>query len=161
MGKTSLLTCFLDSTFSPFHIPTVGIDFRVSNKTLFWDAGGSFETIHTSHYLPAGDVVVIVFDVTRPETFDHAKNLWLEKSLTGGKKEAIIVLVGNKCDDGRRCVPFNLASDLASMHTIDYLDVSAKTDLNVDLLFSSLMATRRQTVAIKKIKRDERHCTLF
>jgi GTPase SAR1 family protein len=40
---------------------------------------------------------LIVFDLTRRETFKHAKN-WLEEIREHGTATVSVMLVGNKCD---------------------------------------------------------------
>ncbi len=91
--------------------------------------------------------VVLVFDVTQPQSLEAAR-LWLEyiSSWQGSRRDFAVVLAGNKVD----CHP-NLTSEtiqtFCTKHQIsDYYPCSAKSGKNVQVVFRSLCSAiqRRQ-----------------
>lgn len=76
-------------------------------------------------------------------------------------EEIAVILVGNKSDlSDKRQVSFEEASVLAGKYSIDYIEVSAKTGLNIEFMFEILC---KQMVKIaenssiaKKTKRQSR-----
>lgn len=73
-------------------------------KVTIWDTAGQerFRTLTSSYYRGAQGII-LVYDVTRKETFDSL-NMWLqevEQFSMGGGKEVVKLLVGNKVDQPR------------------------------------------------------------
>ena len=107
VGKTSLVRSFLDSKdgFLEGYKPTMGVDigrkiFTIdSQRVIFqiWDLSGqpTFKSIRPQFY-KRSDGGILVFDVTRKDSFDHLIN-WLEELLEQ-TRQIPIVLVGNKID---------------------------------------------------------------
>ena len=72
--------------FNETHLATIGVDFRfrtleIGNKIVklqIWDTAGQerFRTI-TSAYYKGADAVIMVYDVTRQESFDEVDSFWL------------------------------------------------------------------------------------
>merc|ERR1711874_641300 len=106
-GKSSLLLRFADDTFTENYITTIGVDFRfktipVDNKSVklqIWDTAGQerFRTI-TSAYYRGADGIVLVFDVTDRESFDHVDD-WLTEVNRYVNDSTMMLLLGNKCDN--------------------------------------------------------------
>jgi Ras-related protein Rab-1A len=73
---------FADDNFTDSYISTIGVDFRfrtvtIDKKTVklqIWDTAGQerFRTI-TSAYYRGADGIIMVYDVTSPESFDHVE----------------------------------------------------------------------------------------
>ena len=64
---------------------------------------------------------------------------WIEDLREFGDKDTTIIIAGNKSDmDEERNITFEEASELAKKFKIDYVEVSAKTGLNVKILFELL-----------------------
>lgn len=78
VGKSALITRFVDDKFKDDLLATIGVDFRfrtlsVSNRRVklqIWDTAGqeSFRTIISAYYKGA-DAIIIVYDLTEPTTF--------------------------------------------------------------------------------------------
>jgi len=108
VGKTCLLRRFSDEPFVDFHMATIGVDFAVKNVTIdgkktklqIWDTAGQ-EKIHTitTPYYPGADAILLVFDVTNPESFEHCER-WLNEIRDNqyGGESANVLLVANKID---------------------------------------------------------------
>uniref|UniRef100_A0A1I8BTN2 Ras-related protein Rab-35 n=1 Tax=Meloidogyne hapla TaxID=6305 RepID=A0A1I8BTN2_MELHA len=111
VGKSSLLLRFSDNTFSANYITTIGVDFKIRTITVkgykvklqIWDTAGQerFRTI-TSTYYRGTHGVVVVYDVTTPDSFANVKR-WLHEIETNCENVQRI-LVGNKLDEPTRRV---------------------------------------------------------
>jgi len=82
VGKSCLLLRFADDTYTESHISTIGVDFKIrtiqlEGKTIklqIWDTAGQerFRTITSSYYRGAHGIIV-VYDTTDSETFEHVR----------------------------------------------------------------------------------------
>ena len=96
-----------------------------------------------------GDGFLFVFDLTNRETFesvrDHRDNVLRVKS---DDPKLPMILVGNKSDlSAVRKVSYQEASSLAQSWNIPYLETSAKTQENVDKVFSEIFLKIKQIKA--------------
>jgi len=106
VGKSCLLLRFADDAFTESYISTIGVDFRfrtvkIDKKTVklqIWDTAGQerFRTI-TSAYYRGADGIIMVYDVTSVESFDHV-NDWLNEVNRYASEGTCKLLVGNKND---------------------------------------------------------------
>ncbi|XP_032145756.1 ras-related protein Rab-18-like isoform X2 [Sapajus apella] len=107
VGKSSLLLRFTDDTFDPELAATIGVDFKVKTisvdgnkaKLAIWDTAGQerFRALTPSYYRGAQGVI-LVYDVTRRDTFVKLDN-WLNELETYCTRNDIVnMLVGNKID---------------------------------------------------------------
>merc|ERR1712137_1332162 len=115
VGKSCLLLQFTDKRFQPVHDLTIGVEFgaRMINiedkqiKLQIWDTAGqeSFRSITRSYYRGAAGAL-LVYDITRRETFSHLSS-WLEDARKHSNKDMTIMLIGNKSDlDQKRQVSY-------------------------------------------------------
>lgn len=148
-GKSSLLTRFVDDTFSPSFVSTVGIDFKVRSialnsggrvKLQIWDTAGQerFRSITKAFYRGAMGVF-LVFDVTDKESFDGLP-IWLEEVNRNGVDENVPrILIANKSDlVGKRVVGEAEAKVFASQNGYMYAETSASSGKNVQDVFMSM-----------------------
>jgi Ras-related protein Rab-2A len=144
VGKSCLLLQFADRRFRPDHDLTIGVEFgsrlvSVDGKDIklqIWDTAGqeSFRSITRSYYRGASGAI-LVYDVTRRESFTHLTS-WLSDASEFGNPDMSVMLVGNKCDlDSRRTVSTEEGIKFAKDHNLLFLEVSAKTGHNVDSTF--------------------------
>jgi len=106
VGKTNLLSRYLKNEFYFDSKTTVGVEFGakrmeiegVKIKAQIWDTAGQerFRSITNAYYKGAKGAL-LVYDVTRRDTFDNI-NKWVPELKASGDKEVTIILVGNKCD---------------------------------------------------------------
>ena len=75
----------------------VGIDER-QIKLQIWDTAGqeSFRSITRSYYRGAAGAL-LVYDITRRETFNHLTR-WLEEARHNANSDMVVMLIGNKSD---------------------------------------------------------------
>merc|ERR1711904_176020 len=144
VGKSCLLLQFTDKRFQPVHDLTIGVEFgaRMVNveqkqiKLQIWDTAGqeSFRSITRSYYRGAAGAL-LVYDITRRETFRHLTS-WLEESRQHASPNMTIMLIGNKCDDEeKRAVTYEEGESFAKQHGLLFLETSAKTAHNVEDAF--------------------------
>merc|ERR1712228_750678 len=147
VGKSCLLLRFADDKYSNSYVSTIGVDFKIKTfdldnkvvKLQIWDTAGQerFKAITTSFYRGAHGIVV-VYDVTSRSTFKNIKS-WLYEIDRYAVANVCKVIIGNKCDMNQdRQVSFEEAKEFADFLDIDYVECSAKDNLNVQDTFHSL-----------------------
>ena len=103
---------------------------------MIYDTAGHerFRTITTSYYRGA-HAIVIVFDVTERQSFEHVEK-WLGEINKFAKENVLIFLVGNKIDlNDKRVVTFEEAKGISERYKIQYFETSAKNNTNVEQMF--------------------------
>ncbi|KAL0557243.1 hypothetical protein IC582_005767 [Cucumis melo] len=148
VGKSSILLSYI-SNFVHDLSPTIGVDFKIKMVTVggkrlkltIWDTAGQerFGTLTSSYYRGAHGII-LVYDVTRRETFTNLINIWAkEVELYLTNRECIKILVGNKVDRGsERAVTTEEGMEIAKEHKSLFLECSARTRENVDRCFREL-----------------------
>ncbi|KAK6933460.1 Small GTPase [Dillenia turbinata] len=150
VGKSSLLLSFISNSRLHDLSPTIGVDFKIKLlyvggkrlKLTIWDTAGQerFGALISSYYRGAHGIV-LVYDVTRRETFTNLSEIWAkEVELYSTNRDCIKVLVGNKVDkDSQRAVSREEGIALAREHKCSFLECSAKTRENVHQCFKELI----------------------
>jgi Ras-related protein Rab-2A len=144
VGKSCLLLQFTDHKFRYEHQLTIGVEFGgktldIKNRKIkiqIWDTAGqeAFQAITRTYYKGAIGAL-LVYDITRRETFNHIES-WLNEVKTHGSKDVVCVLVGNKKDlEESRKVTFEEGQSLAKINGLLFLETSAKTAENVNEVF--------------------------
>jgi Ras-related protein Rab-1A len=175
VGKTSILSRFVDDKYTNEYRCNVGVEFKV--KSLFldestgadlqiWDTCGEerFRTV-TRQYYRDSNGVILIFDLTNRNSFDKLES-WLQDINNYGPKDTNILLIGNKTDlADERVVSFSDANNFSIKNNLQYIEVSAKTGNNVALLFENLTKVmvrkevESQKSRPKKPKIDKSHVT--
>ncbi|CAB9500135.1 Ras-related protein Rab [Seminavis robusta] len=149
VGKSSMLLRFTDDSFDEHIQSTIGVDFKVKHmdvsgkriKLTIWDTAGQerFRTLTSSYYRGAHGVV-LVYDVTRTDSFENLEQ-WLKEvqlySPNGGEN-VVKLLVGNKIDL-ERTVPREQAEAWARSQGMLFLEASAKTKLGIRQVFMEVV----------------------
>ena len=94
----------------------------------------------TSSYYRGAHGVVLVYDVTRMDSFENLEQ-WLKEveMYSPGNGESVVkLLVGNKCDLERK-VPKEQADDWARSQGMLFLEASAKTRLGIRQVFMEVV----------------------
>ncbi|XP_001489548.2 ras-related protein Rab-38 [Equus caballus] len=148
VGKTSIIKRYVHQNFSSHYRATIGVDFAL--KVLQWDpetvvrlqlwdiAGQERFGNMTRVYYREAMGAFIVFDVTRPATFEAVtkwkNDLDSKLSLPNGKPVSV-VLLANKCDQGKDVLMNNgLKMDqFCKEHGfVGWFETSAKENINID-----------------------------
>ncbi|KAI7904689.1 GTP-binding protein [Cokeromyces recurvatus] len=144
VGKSCILLQFTDKRFMPAHDLTIGVGFgtrfiKVNDQQIklqIWDTAGqeSFRSITRSYYRGAAGAL-LVYDITRRETFEHL-TVWLEDVRQHANPNTVIMLIGNKCDlESNRQVSTEEAAKFAEENGLYFLETSAKSAENVEEAF--------------------------
>ncbi|KRT82387.1 ADP ribosylation factor [Oryctes borbonicus] len=144
VGKSCLLLQFTDKRFQPVHDLTIGVEFGARMITIdgkqiklqIWDTAGqeAFRSITRSYYRGAAGAL-LVYDITRRETFNHLTT-WLDDARQHSNSNMVIMLIGNKSDlESRREVKKEEGEAFAREHGLVFMETSAKTAANVEEAF--------------------------
>ncbi|KAG1179846.1 hypothetical protein G6F70_002141 [Rhizopus microsporus] len=142
--KKKIENKFTDKRFMPAHDLTIGVGFGTrfitvndqQTKLQIWDTAGqeSFRSITRSYYRGAAGAL-LVYDITRRETFEHL-SVWLEDVRQHANPNTVIMLIGNKSDlESKRQVPREEAERFAQENGLFFLETSAKTANNIEEAF--------------------------
>ncbi|KAM0925537.1 hypothetical protein ACQ4PT_004179 [Festuca glaucescens] len=145
VGKTCLQLQFTDKTFQTVYEVTNDIEFgtrtiTVDNKPIrlqIWDTAGKgvCKPVIRQYYSRVA-CIILVYDITRRETFDHIA-IWLEEARTESRADVVLVLIGNKCDlSNVRTVSYEEGQNFAGKHNLLFMEASAKTAENVEEAFT-------------------------
>ena len=146
VGKSCIILRYIENNFSTNLMNSIGVDFKLKNieldnkkiKLQIWDTAGQerFRTITTSYYKGA-HAILIVFDITDRESFEHVRN-WMADIDKFAKEGVLRILVGNKCDlETSRQVRKEEGNEIANKYGIKYIETSAKETTNIEDLFIS------------------------
>ncbi|MHA2271542.1 MAG: GTP-binding protein [Candidatus Hodarchaeales archaeon] len=160
VGKTALRERYLGKPFTDDYKMTIGCDIVVKAiddpeigqvNFQIWDLSGqpSFDGVRMAYYSGAAGGV-IVFDITRAETFNNTARWTNHLWRYNGKSKIPLIILGNKIDL-RDSFPDSvqprqgqlLAEELTKISSkanfqVQYLETSALTRYNVDEAFSLL-----------------------
>ena len=140
VGKTAICNSFMNIEFSQDMLSTIGQEkierkYNLKNgkeiKLVIWDTAGQ-ERFHSIAIkaLKSAQGVIIVYDVTKKETFDHVNN-WLE-TIKEEMPEPNLILFGNKIDLENREVSFEDAEKYANKNNLKYFETSAKLNKGIN-----------------------------
>lgn len=147
VGKSNLLLRYSKDEFKIDMRSTIGVEFQskflkidnVNVKAQIWDTAGMerYRSI-TSAYYRGAKGVIIVYDITRRETFECVDR-WLEDFRANSDKDVCIVLVGNKSDlEENRTVSVQEGEEKAREKGLAFFETSAKENCNVSDAFEGL-----------------------
>lgn len=158
VGKTSIRRQYNGLGFRTAHLMTIGTEFSqkeviVQNEKLdfhIWDIASdlNYETLRRQKYLRKTDGAMIVFDLSRYETFFRL-TYWLnELSEANPRSKIPILFVGNKTDlkrdrvipeeDARKFVEKIKEDKSIKTSWVGYVETSAKTAHNIKESFHLL-----------------------
>ncbi|KAL5982266.1 Ras-related protein RABA4a [Asimina triloba] len=93
----------------------------------------------TSAYYRGAVGALLVYDITKRQTFDHIPR-WLEELRSHADKNIVIMLVGNKSDlEDQRAVPSEDAKEFSEKEGLFFLETSALEATNVEGAFMTVL----------------------
>ena len=149
VGKSCFLTRYADKTYQEDYLSTIGMDYKIKNYELengniirlyIWDTAGQdrFRSI-TSNYYKGADGIILIYDITKQETFNNVRN-WITSIKEEAPAKVVLILVGNKVDDEKnRAVQQSEGEKIADEYNLPFLECSAKSDINVTETFDVLI----------------------
>ncbi|EGV93240.1 Ras-related protein Rab-22A [Cricetulus griseus] len=144
VGKSSIVWRFVEDSFDPNINPTIGASFMTKtvqyqnelHKFLIWDTAGQerFRALAPMYYRGSA-AAIIVYDITKEETFSTLKN-WVRELRQHGPPSIVVAIAGNKCDltDVREVMERDAKDYADSIHAI-FVETSAKNAININELF--------------------------
>ncbi|KAJ7546300.1 hypothetical protein O6H91_08G034400 [Diphasiastrum complanatum] len=166
VGKSQLLSRFSRNEFSLESKSTIGVEFQtrtivVDHKTIkaqIWDTAGQerYRAITSAYYRGAVGAMV-VYDITKRQTFDHVPR-WLEELKGHADNNIVIMLVGNKADlDSLRDVSTEEAKEYAEKEELYFIETSALEATNVESAFFTVLTEIYRIVSKKALIANETH----
>ncbi|EGR34115.1 Ras-related protein Rab11c, putative [Ichthyophthirius multifiliis] len=163
VGKSNILSRFTREDFQIDNTSTIGVEFAnrvitAEDKIIqlqIWDTAGqeTFKAV-TQQYFRGAIGAMLIYDISKKSTFQSCEQ-WLQMIKDYGEKHTQILLVGNKCDlINLRAVSLNEACDFAQACGIQYIEVSALEDVNIDTAFTQLVSGFFKN-KINKIKQNK------
>jgi len=159
VGKSSLVLRFVKNTFSENQESTIGAAFltqtiKLAGDTLkfeFWDTAGQerYNSIAPMYYRGA-HAAIVVYDVTKRESFERAKR-WVTELLRNVENDIVISFIGNKIDldessSSMREVEFSEGKEYSEeAGGLLFMECSARTGENVSEAFLSIAKTLPKT----------------
>ncbi|EKE40348.1 Ras-likeGTP-binding protein YPT1, putative [Entamoeba nuttalli P19] len=118
-------------------------NYYVDGKEVFlnvWNYNGKQQkSMMSRSYYEGCNAVIVVFDISDRTTYESVKG-WLKDVGYYAPKDIIKYLVGNKTDlAANRIVSSQEAQDLAKREGFEFIETSAKSNNNVDVLFQDLI----------------------
>ncbi|KZV30110.1 hypothetical protein F511_19653 [Dorcoceras hygrometricum] len=167
VGKSQILSRFARNEFSLDSKATIGVEFQTrtlviqhkSVKAQIWDTAGQERRTElstatnlsllmivnryravTSAYYRGAMGAMLVYDITKRQTFDHIPR-WLEELRAHADKNIVIILIGNKTDlEDQRAVPTEDAKEFAQKEELFFLETSALGATNVEEAFMTVLS---------------------
>ncbi|XP_021572024.1 ras-related protein Rab-18-like isoform X1 [Carlito syrichta] len=154
VGKSSLLLRFTVDTFDPELAATIGVDFKVKTismdgnkvKLAIWNTAGQerLRTL-TPRYYRSAQGVILLYDVTRRDTFVILNNWLNELETYCARNDIVNMLLGNTVDKENREFDRNKGLKFARKHSMFFVEASAKTCDGVQCAFEELVEKIIQT----------------
>jgi len=149
VGKTNLMVRYLAGEFMPDGKPTIGVDFKSTTISAngdfvglqIWDTAGLEQHLSlTSQYYRDADGVVVVFDLTRRNTFDNVR-YWMNEIRKNCDLNTVkIIAIGNKSDlQSNIVITDRDIEDLKKLYRVEYFETSAKDHSGIDDAFMDLI----------------------
>lgn len=158
VGKSNILSRFTRNEFSVESKSTIGVEFATRSieiekkvvKAQIWDTAGQerYRAITSAYYRGAVGAL-LVYDVTKKETFADVEK-WLAELRDHADSKIVIMLTGNKCDlQHLRSVTTQDAEIYAVKEDLLFLETSALNSVNIDAAFQKVLSViheRSQTL---------------
>ncbi len=149
VGKTCIAQRYINNSFQENYISTTAsyLQKTITRNNKYyqldiWDTAGQekFRALGKNFYKDAF-IVILVYDITRNDSFDGLKKVWYPDLLQYGENKPILAVVGNKCDlyEENDIVNEDEARQFAEEINAHFMIVSAKSNINIQNLFSDLI----------------------
>lgn len=135
-------------------------------KLEIWDTAGQerYKALTMKYYQKA-DGIIVAFSVDDIDSF-HLLDSWIDGAKSNSLN-ASLILAGCKCDIDNRLVSKQEAIMFAQKHDIQYIETSAKNNLNISLLFEELTRIIKaregvrpvaQPISLSNKEKEEKGC---
>ena len=159
VGKSNILLRFSRNEFDSGHQATLGIEFankhvihnNVDYLVQIWDTAGqeNFRSV-TRAYYKASAVAMVVYDITKEESFSHIQS-WMKDCKELAPSTVLIALIGNKSDlEDQRVITKERGENLARENKMMFFETSALNGNGIENAFKKCIAA-----VDKKIRNGE------
>ena len=150
VGKTCIITRFLKGTFNSNELTTDGASY--ASKTIeipelnefitfdIWDTAGQerYKSL-TKFFFQGAKMAILVYDITRKESYENMKNDWYKQLKDFADPEIIIGIAGNKSDlYDDEAVSEQEARDFAKSIGAVFSLTSAQSNTGINELFKDI-----------------------
>ncbi|KAL8262450.1 hypothetical protein R6Q59_023799 [Mikania micrantha] len=164
VGKSQLLARFSRNEFSLDSKATIGVEFQTKTividhknvKAQIWDTAGQerYRAVTSAYYRGAVGAM-LVYDITKRQSFDHIAR-WLEELRAHADDKIVIMLIGNKSDlDSHREVSTEDATEFAEREGLFFMETSALEATNVEPAFLTILTEIYRIVSKKSLVANE------
>lgn len=125
-------------------------------KAQIWDTAGQerYRAITSAYYRGALGAL-LVYDVTKPTTFENVSR-WLKELRDHADSNIVIMLIGNKTDlKHLRAVATEDAQSYAEKEGLSFIETSALEALNVEKAFQTILSEIYRIISKKSISSDQ------
>lgn len=161
VGKTQILSRFAKNEFCFDSKSTIGVEFQTRTVTIngkvikaqIWDTAGQerYRAVTSAYYRGALGAM-LVYDITKRQSFDHVAR-WVEELRAHADSSIVIMLVGNKADlVDQRMVPTEDAVEFAEDQGLFFSETSALSGDNVESAFLKLLEEINRVVSKKALE---------
>ena len=150
VGKTCIISRFLKGTFDADQITTVGASYATktikiseTNESLtldIWDTAGQekYRSL-TRIFFQGAKLAILVYDITRKDSFENLKNVWLKELKDHADKNVVLGVAGNKSDlYEKEEVPEQEAREFAKSIGAIFCLTSAQSNSGIEELFEEM-----------------------
>ncbi|KAM1120493.1 hypothetical protein ACFX13_045344 [Malus domestica] len=164
VGKSNLLSRFTRNEFCLESKSTIGVEFatrtlQVEGRTVkaqIWDTAGQerYRAITSAYYRGALGAL-LVYDVTKPTTFENVSR-WLKELRDHADANIVIMMIGNKTDlKHLRAVATEDAQGYAEREGLSFIETSALEAINVEKAFQTILAEIYRIISKKSLSSGE------
>ncbi|KAJ6826786.1 ras-related protein Rab2BV [Iris pallida] len=164
VGKSNILSRFTRNEFSLDSKSTIGVEFatrtlQIEGKTIkaqIWDTAGQerYRAITSAYYRGAVGAL-LVYDITKKQTFDNVQR-WLRELRDHADSNIVIMMAGNKSDlNHLRSVSEEEAQLFAEKEGLSFLETSALEALNIEKAFQTILTEIYRIISKKALAAQE------
>ncbi|CAI0378444.1 unnamed protein product [Linum tenue] len=164
VGKSNLLSRFTRNEFCLESKSTIGVEFATRTlqvegrvvKAQIWDTAGQerYRAITSAYYRGALGAL-LVYDVTKPTTFENVSR-WLKELRDHADANIVIMLIGNKTDlKHLRAVAAEDAQGYSEKEGLSFIETSALEAVNVEKAFQTILSEIYRIISKKSLSSEE------
>ena len=165
VGKTSIMGRYIRE-YNPSEQATIGASFKSTLEKVegkdniqfeIWDTAGQerYRSVNSIFYQDAY-ICLMVYDITKKETFENLKNYWYNAVKEHGSEGIIFHVAGNKVDLlDKEQVPKKEVEEYCESINAEYNYVSALKNAYIDNLFHILAIKFIESDIYKRIKNSK------
>ncbi|KAL4384398.1 hypothetical protein GQ457_15G016330 [Hibiscus cannabinus] len=164
VGKSNLLSRFTRNEFCLESKSTIGVEFatrtlQVEGRTVkaqIWDTAGQerYRAITSAYYRGALGAL-LVYDVSKPTTFENVSR-WLKELRDHADSNIVIMMIGNKTDlKHLRAVATEDGQSYAEKEGLSFIETSALEATNVEKAFQTILSEIYRKISKKSLSSDE------